>query len=50
MGYCGQICLELADAHEVLVVGIWRIVFLASDEIVFHDERLTRAEVAGVVE
>ena len=31
LGHGGQICLELADAHEVLVVGIWRSVVLASN-------------------
>lgn len=46
----GQICLELADADEILVVCIWRIIVLACDEVVFHHERLARAEVAGVVE
>ena len=50
MGHCGQICLELADAHEALVVGVWRGVVLAGDEVVFHHERLAWAEVAGVVE
>lgn len=38
LGHCGQICLELADAHEVLVVGVWRGVILAGDEVVFHYE------------
>jgi hypothetical protein len=48
--HCGKICLELADAHEVLVMCIWRIIVLAGDEVVFHHERLTRAEVASIVE
>lgn len=45
-----QICSELADIYQVLAVGIWCVVVFASDQIVFNDQRLTWAEVAGVVE
>jgi hypothetical protein len=45
-----QIRPELADVHQIFVVGIWCMVVFASNEIVFDDQRLAWSEVAGVVE
>ena len=45
-----QIRPKLADAYQVLIVGVWCIVVFASNEIVFDNQRLAGSEIASVVE
>lgn len=45
-----EIRRQCADVDEILAEGIGRGVFIAADEVVLDDERLTRPEVARVVE
>jgi hypothetical protein len=36
--------------NEIASVSVWRIIRLASDEVVGNDQRLARTEIARVVE
>ena len=45
-----QVCCESAHVREVPCVGGGRVIGLAGDKVVRHNEGLARAEVAGVVE
>ena len=45
-----QIRPKLADAYQVLIVGVWCIVVFASNEIVFDNQRLAWSEIASVME